>query len=142
MNSTDTARILAINFDDNSERALLGLYRESCVEILFSGLVDFLGGAYVDHPPFDVVLLNLSHHADHLLKMIPAIRRSFPGTEIVLLSPTANEHLWNQALNLGAYDLLPIPAEKDEFLRVISGAICLVKPAFPALQPAAVLGAP
>jgi len=140
MNTTERARLLAINLDGNSRSALLRLLREAGVEIVFSELADFTGRASFDHSPFDVMVLNLSHQAHHLIEMIPAILRSSPGSEIVLLARAADEHLWSQALKLGAYDLLPIPAEGDEFLRVIMGAISSVKPTFPAQQSAAALG--
>ena len=42
--------------------------------------------------------------------------------QLVVASRTADDYLWSEVLNMGAYDVLPRPLEKDELERVIAAA--------------------
>ena len=42
--------------------------------------------------------------------------------ELVVTSRMADEHLWAEVLNLGAYDVLARPLDREEVERVIAGA--------------------
>jgi DNA-binding response OmpR family regulator len=41
---------------------------------------------------------------------------------LIVTSRTADEHLWAEVLNLGGYDVLAQPLERDEMVRVIASA--------------------
>jgi CheY-like chemotaxis protein len=41
---------------------------------------------------------------------------------LIVTSRLADEHLWAEALNLGAYDVLAKPFDRTEVVRVVSGA--------------------
>jgi two-component system KDP operon response regulator KdpE len=42
--------------------------------------------------------------------------------QLVVASRTADDYLWSEVLNMGGYDVLPRPLEKDEVERVIAAA--------------------
>jgi DNA-binding NtrC family response regulator len=44
------------------------------------------------------------------------------GTSVIVTSRTADEHLWSEALNRGAYDVLSTPFREDEVGRVLHSA--------------------
>jgi DNA-binding response OmpR family regulator len=41
---------------------------------------------------------------------------------LIVTSRTADEHLWAEVLNLGGYDVLAEPFERDEMVRVVASA--------------------
>ena len=41
---------------------------------------------------------------------------------LIVTSRTADEHLWAEVLNLGGYDALAQPLERDEMVRVVASA--------------------
>jgi len=41
---------------------------------------------------------------------------------LIVSSRTADEHLWAEVLNLGGYDVLAQPFERDEMVRVVASA--------------------
>ena len=42
--------------------------------------------------------------------------------QLVVTSPQADDYLWSEALNLGAYDVLSRPFDRDEVERVVASA--------------------
>jgi DNA-binding response OmpR family regulator len=42
--------------------------------------------------------------------------------QLVVASRTADDYLWSEVLNMGGYDVLPRPLEKDELERVVAAA--------------------
>jgi DNA-binding NtrC family response regulator len=42
--------------------------------------------------------------------------------QLIVTSPHADDYLWAEALNIGAYDVLPRPFQRDEVERVIASA--------------------
>ena len=42
---------------------------------------------------------------------------------VIVISPGADDHLWAEALNLGAYDVLAKPLDDTEIVRVLSLAL-------------------
>ena len=45
-----------------------------------------------------------------------------PYDEVQWETRTADEHLWAEVLNLGGYDVLAEPFERDEMVRVVTSA--------------------
>jgi DNA-binding response OmpR family regulator len=41
---------------------------------------------------------------------------------LIVTSRTADEHLWAEVLNIGGYDVLPQPFNRDEVERVVAAA--------------------
>src|SRR5579863_3591801 len=52
--------------------------------------------------------------------VVAAVRRFANPPEVLVYARQADEVLWMQVLNAGAYDLLRVPFEQQEVLRVIS----------------------
>ena len=49
-------------------------------------------------------------------------RRTAPAPQLVVASREADDYLWSEVLNLGGYDVLPRPFERDELERVVVSA--------------------
>uniref|UniRef100_Q01TM0 Response regulator receiver protein n=1 Tax=Solibacter usitatus (strain Ellin6076) TaxID=234267 RepID=Q01TM0_SOLUE len=52
--------------------------------------------------------------------MLHALRRFRDAPEVIVTSRLADDRLWAEALNLGAYDVLAKPFDRDEVLRSVS----------------------
>ncbi len=50
------------------------------------------------------------------------LRRLAKPPQLIVTSRHADEYLWAEALNIGAYDVLPQPLQRDEVERVIASA--------------------
>jgi DNA-binding response OmpR family regulator len=50
------------------------------------------------------------------------LQRRFPAPQLVVTSRTADDYLWAEVLNMGGFDVLARPLERDEVERVIASA--------------------
>jgi DNA-binding response OmpR family regulator len=50
------------------------------------------------------------------------LRRLAQPPQLVVASRTADDYLWSEVLNIGGFDVLPQPFERDEVERVIASA--------------------
>jgi DNA-binding response OmpR family regulator len=50
------------------------------------------------------------------------IRRLAQPPQLIVTSRTADDYLWAEVLNIGGYDVLPQPLERDEVERVVAAA--------------------
>jgi DNA-binding response OmpR family regulator len=55
-------------------------------------------------------------------KILRDIRRLAPPPQLIVTSRTADDYLWAEVLNIGGYDVLPQPFERDEVERVVASA--------------------
>jgi DNA-binding NtrC family response regulator len=58
----------------------------------------------------------------HWKKVLDYLRKLAQPPQLIVTSHHADDYLWAEALNFGAYDVLPQPFEKDELTRVIASA--------------------
>src|SRR5947209_10647164 len=50
------------------------------------------------------------------------LRRLAQTPQLIVTSRTADDYLWAEVLNLGGYDVLPQPLQRDEVERVVAAA--------------------
>jgi DNA-binding response OmpR family regulator len=55
-------------------------------------------------------------------KVLNDLRRLAHPPQLIVTSRTADDYLWAEVLNIGGYDVLPQPLERDEVERVIAAA--------------------
>jgi DNA-binding response OmpR family regulator len=55
-------------------------------------------------------------------KVLSDIRRLAEPPQLIVTSRTADDYLWAEVLNIGGYDVLPQPLERDEVERVVAAA--------------------
>jgi DNA-binding response OmpR family regulator len=58
----------------------------------------------------------------HWKRVLHDLRSLAKPPQLIVTSRHADDYLWAEALNIGAYDVLPQPLERDEVERVISSA--------------------
>jgi DNA-binding response OmpR family regulator len=55
-------------------------------------------------------------------KVLGDLRRLAEPPQLIVTSRTADDYLWAEVLNIGGYDVLPQPLERDEVERVVAAA--------------------
>jgi DNA-binding NtrC family response regulator len=71
----------------------------------------------------NVIVMNLETPVEEYFDLISFAKETCPNVEVILISRLADEGLWIESIQRGAYDLLPKPLEKKEFLRVLKNAV-------------------
>jgi DNA-binding response OmpR family regulator len=77
-------------------------------------------------------------------KVLNDLRRLAEPPQLIVTSRTADDYLWAEVLNIGGYDVLPQPLERDEVERVVAAARRqynrpLARPAQSSIAPAAIV---
>jgi DNA-binding response OmpR family regulator len=76
----------------------------------------------LEHNPVHVVLAESDLPNWNWKKVLNDIRRLSPPPQLIVTSRTADDYLWAEVLNIGGYDVLPQPFERDEVERVVASA--------------------
>lgn len=71
---------------------------------------------------YDVVLTEASLPDGNWLDVLHLARETPRDLEVIVTDPQADAHLWSEALNRGAYDLLAQPFYEPEVRRILSNA--------------------
>jgi DNA-binding response OmpR family regulator len=77
---------------------------------------------YLERNPVQVVLAESELPNWNWRKVLHDLRRLAHPPQLIVTSRTADDYLWSEVLNLGGYDVLPQPLERDEAERVIAAA--------------------
>jgi DNA-binding response OmpR family regulator len=72
--------------------------------------------------PVQVVIAESELPAWNWKRILSDLRRLMPVPQLVVTSRTADDYLWAEVLNVGGYDVLPQPLERDEVERVVASA--------------------
>lgn len=72
--------------------------------------------------PVHVVIAESEMPAWNWKRILSDLRRLAPVPQLVVTSRTADDYLWAEVLNVGGYDVLPQPLERDEVERVVAAA--------------------
>ena len=76
----------------------------------------------LERHPVQVVLAESELPNWNWQKVLSDIRRLAEPPQLIVTSRTADDYLWAEVLNIGGYDVLPQPLERDEVERVIASA--------------------
>jgi DNA-binding response OmpR family regulator len=77
---------------------------------------------YLEHHPIQVVIAESEMPGWNWRKVLSDIRRLSRPPQLIVTSRTADDYLWAEVLNIGGFDVLPQPLERDEVERVIAAA--------------------
>ena len=77
---------------------------------------------YLEGHPVQVVIAESEMPRWNWRKVLSDIRRLSQPPQLIVTSRTADDYLWAEVLNIGGFDVLPQPLERDEVERVIAAA--------------------
>lgn len=76
----------------------------------------------LDRHPVQVVISEKDGPRWHWKRVLCDLRRLTRPPQLIVTSRTADDHLWAEVLNVGGYDVLPQPFNRDEVERVVAAA--------------------
>lgn len=123
---TDTARELPISAllvgIGAGERQLLRDTFQRCGWRLFEACDRGRGLQSLERNPVQVVIAESDLPKWNWQKVLGDLRDLAFPPQLVVTSRTADEHLWAEVLNIGAYDVLAQPLDREEVRRVVAAA--------------------
>ena len=72
--------------------------------------------------PVHVVLTENEGSNWNWKKVLQDVRRLSSPPQLIVASRTADDYLWSEVLNIGGFDVLPQPLDRDELERVVAAA--------------------
>lgn len=92
-------------------------------ELVFRDSLAPLDECLLEGGPFDVIIIDLHHPVEACFGLLATIKRMCPRTEVIFLSRWADEDLWIESIQRGAYDFVPKPLDRRELHRILTNAI-------------------
>lgn len=130
MKAEKQLRLLVCDPDPQDQRMIREFLRDSSIRVFFTTPSEPFDITLLSHSPFHAVVIDLSNPARRSCDaLFAAVKRTSPRAQVIFMSRIADEMMWSQVLALGAYDLLPKPPERQEFLRTVVGAMHSVQAA-------------
>ena len=77
---------------------------------------------YLDRHPIHVVIAEAEVPGWNWKKLLHELRDMDPPPQLIVTSRHADDRLWAEALNVGAYDVLAQPFERHEVERAVASA--------------------
>lgn len=118
-----SARLLVVNADPEDRYTLLEALQADAYEIVFCDSLDTRESHQLDDRPFEACIIGFNHPVEACFDLLATIKNDRPLTEVVILSRLANEELWIESIQRGAYDFLPIPLDRKELQRIVKNAV-------------------
>jgi two-component system, NtrC family, response regulator HupR/HoxA len=114
------AAVLAISPAREDHATLQGIFDDS-TEVLYA---DSLSSALAVLQEQSVAIVICEHDlGPHTWKhVLESFEDLSNPPKLIVASRVADEYLWSEALNLGAYDVLAKPFDVDEVVRTVDGA--------------------
>jgi DNA-binding response OmpR family regulator len=106
----------------SAERQLLHDVFRNCGWRLFEAADRRRALESLERNPVQVVITESDLPRWNWRKVLADLRRLAFPPQLVVTSRTADEHLWAEVLNIGAYDVLAQPLDREEVQRVVAAA--------------------
>ncbi len=130
MNPEKQLRLLVCDPDPQAQKIIREYLRDSSIRVYFTSPSEPFESTLSNHSPFHAVVIDLSSPRRRTCDaLLAAVKKASPNAQVIFMSRLADEMMWSQVLAMGAYDLLPKPPERQEFLRTVFGAVHKVQAA-------------
>jgi DNA-binding response OmpR family regulator len=124
MNPKKQLRLLVCDPDPQGQKTIQEYLQDSSIRVLFTAPSEPFESTLAKHSPFNAIVIDVTNPGKRSCDtLVAAVKHVAPSAEVIFLSRFADEMLWSHVLELGAYDLLPKPLERAEFLRAVTGAV-------------------
>jgi DNA-binding NtrC family response regulator len=124
MDIQDQLRLLVCDPNPGDQKMIEEYLQDSSIRVLFATEADSLEEVLSRHSPLHAVVIDLSSPKRKSCDaLVDAVKQVSPSTQVIFMSRLADERLWSEVLEMGAYDLLSTPPERTEFLRTVFNAV-------------------
>jgi putative nucleotidyltransferase with HDIG domain len=117
------ARLLVVDEQLQSRNEIDGMLKRTEYSTVLSTCADEAIAHLEQDPPFDLVLSDLGAAGTDRSGLMERMRRSEPGTPLVLLTPSRNMGAALAGVKQGAYDYLLKPFERDQLILTVRRAV-------------------
>jgi putative nucleotidyltransferase with HDIG domain len=117
------ARLLVVDEQLQSRNEIDGMLKKTGYSTVLSACADEAIAHLEQDPPFDLVLSDLGAAGTDRSGLMERMRRSEPGTPLVLLTPSRNMGAALAGVKQGAYDYLLKPFERDQLILTVRRAV-------------------
>ena len=114
------ARLLVVNADPEDRYTLSEALQADAYEMVFCDSLDARDPRLFDDRSCDVWIIGLNHPAETCFDLLATIKRKCPLTEVIILSRLADEKLWIESIQRGAYEFLSKPLDRKDFQRIVT----------------------
>lgn len=115
--------ITVVDSDPHSTQRVLKATQDYISEVVAYSSLKLMVEALPDNSPIDTIIFNLERPFEAAFDVLPSLKSKFPGVEIVFVTRFDDETMWVEAIQRGAYDLLPKPIDPSELSRIIRLAV-------------------
>ncbi len=116
------ALFMVVDCDLTTAQKVVEATQEYPSEVVAYLSVESMLDALDDKPAVDVIVLNLERPFERIFELLPDLKARFPKTEVVFVTRFDDENLWVEAIQRGAYDLVPRPLDPLELSRILISA--------------------
>src|SRR5213593_1927515 len=117
------ALIMVVDSDPLTTEKVTEATRDYLCEVVAHSSLESMLEALDKNPAVDVIVLNLERPFEEAFELLPKLKARFLETEIVVRTRFDDETLWVEAIQRGAYDLLPRPLDPVELSRILLRAV-------------------
>jgi len=117
------ASVLVIGADAQDRVTISDTLGAVAYEIVFCDSMALRDMHLFDERSFDACMIELSHPVERGFDLLAAIKKKCPLAEVVILSRLAEEDLWIESIQRGAYDFLLTPLDRKELQRIVTNAV-------------------
>jgi len=117
------ARLLVVDEQLQSRNEIDGMLKRTGYSTVLSACADEAIAHLEQDPPFDLVLSDLGAAGTDRSGLMERMRRSEPGTPLVLLTASRNMGAALAGVKQGAYDYLLKPFERDQLILTVRRAV-------------------
>ncbi len=116
-------RVLVFDADTRDRAMLQDALECESYEIVFWDSLGRLEKSVLEEGTFDAIVIELLNPVEVFFDLLSAIKARSPHTEVIFISRFADEDLWIESIQRGAYDLLPKPLDRNELRRTVTNAL-------------------
>lgn len=117
------ASLLVVGADAEDRVTISETLGAVAYEVVFCDSVDPRELHRLNSRAFDACMIELSHPVERCFDLLASIKREYPLLEVVILSRLADEELWIESIQRGAYDFLLTPLDRKELQRIVTNAV-------------------
>ena len=116
-------RLLVVDSDQRIRKTISDVLEADSFEVVFEESRERLKKLLLANSAFDVVLIDFYHPVEKCFDLLSTIKEVCPKTEVIFTSWLAEEDLWIESIQRGAYDYLPKPLDRQELQRIVTNAV-------------------
>jgi DNA-binding NtrC family response regulator len=116
-------RLLIVGADEEIRQTVWEVFPSESCQFVFEERVRTLEDYLRRHPYFEAIVVNLRTPAEDCFDFMSVMKAICPRAEVIFISGFADERLWIESIQRGAYDLMSVPLDRKEFRRIVTNAL-------------------